>query len=30
MQRQLAMLEYGFDLGTKGNITWSREELHER
>ena len=30
MRRHLAILERGFDLGTGGNITWSREELHER
>jgi hypothetical protein len=29
-QRNLAMLKKGFDLGTQGNITWKREELHER
>jgi hypothetical protein len=29
-QRNLAMLKKGFDLGTQGNITWRREELHER
>ena len=28
--RQLKLLEQGFDLGTHGNITWSRDELHER
>ena len=26
----LAMLKSGLDLGTQGNITWKREELHER
>ena len=26
----LAMLKNGLDLGTQGNITWKREELHER
>jgi predicted transcriptional regulator len=26
----LAQLEAGFDLGTTGSITWSRDELHER
>jgi len=30
MRRHLAILEHGFDLGTGGHITWSREELHER
>jgi hypothetical protein len=29
-QRNLAMLKSGFDLGTQGQITWKREELHER
>jgi len=29
-QRNLAWLKSGFDLGTQGNITWNREELHER
>jgi hypothetical protein len=29
-QRALADLKTGFDLGTQGNITWKREDLHER
>jgi hypothetical protein len=29
-QEHLAMLEEGFDLGTRGSIPWSRESLHER
>lgn len=29
-QRSLALLSEGFDLGTGGEITTSREELHER
>lgn len=29
-QRHLAWLKRGTDLGTQGNITWTREELHER
>lgn len=29
-QRSLALLEQGFELGTQGKITWSRDELHER
>jgi metal-responsive CopG/Arc/MetJ family transcriptional regulator len=29
-KRQLAVMEKGFDLGTKGKITVSRDELHER
>ncbi len=30
MERQLRFMKKGFDLGTKGKITLSREELHER
>jgi hypothetical protein len=30
MQRQLTWLEQGFDLGTGGQATWTRDELHER
>ena len=26
----LALLEHGVDLGTQGNISWKRDELHER
>jgi hypothetical protein len=29
-QRNLALLECGFELGTNGKIPWEREELHER
>jgi len=29
-ERQLGMLQHGFDLGTKGRILISREELHAR
>ena len=29
-RRSLEMLRSGFDLGTQGEITWKREELHER
>ncbi len=29
-EQHLAMLEQGFNLGSNGQITWSREELHER
>ncbi len=29
-QRNLAQLQSGFDLGTQGQITWKREDLHER
>jgi metal-responsive CopG/Arc/MetJ family transcriptional regulator len=30
MERQLRFMKKGFDLGTKGKNTLSREELHER
>ncbi len=30
MERQIKLMKKGFDLGTKGRITWTREELHER
>lgn len=29
-ERQVRLLRKGFDLGTKGRITTSREDLHER
>jgi hypothetical protein len=29
-QRNLEYLQKGFDLGTQGNPTWKREDLHER
>ena len=29
-ERQLRLLKKGLNLGTKGNITFSREELHAR
>ncbi len=29
-ERQLRLLKKGFDLGTKGRISISREEFHER
>jgi len=29
-ERQLRLLKKGFNLGTKGEITISREELHDR
>ena len=29
-QRNLAILRKGFDLGTLGEASWKREELHER
>jgi hypothetical protein len=28
--RQIALMKKGFDMGTKGKISTSREELHER
>jgi hypothetical protein len=28
-RRHLAVLETGLDLGTKGSIGWTREELHD-
>lgn len=28
-QRNLALLENGFDLGTQGQMPWKRDELHE-
>ena len=30
MERQIRLMKRGFDLGTKGKITFSREEIHER
>jgi len=29
-QRQLNQMKKGFDLGLRGKISWTREELHER
>lgn len=29
-QRSLSLLKSGFDLGTQGQITWNRDDLHER
>jgi len=29
-QRNLEMLKSGYDLGTQGNLSWKREDLHER
>jgi hypothetical protein len=29
-QRNIKLLEKGLNLGTQGNITWNREDLHER
>jgi len=29
-ERMLRRLETGYDLGTGGKATWTREELHER
>ena len=30
LERQLVMLEQGFELGSQGTAAWTREELHER
>lgn len=30
MERHLKLLKKGFDLGTKGHISITREEIHER
>ena len=29
-ERQLALLAQGFDLGTQGEASWTRDDLHER
>ncbi len=29
-ERNLALLEDGWDLGTGGRVRWSRDEVHER
>lgn len=29
-RHNLALLKIGLDLGTQGQVTWKREELHER
>ena len=29
-ERQLRVLQRGFDLGTRGKTTWTRESVHER
>jgi metal-responsive CopG/Arc/MetJ family transcriptional regulator len=29
-QRQMALMETGLNLGTGGQITWTRDSLHER
>ncbi len=29
-ERQLAIMKKGYDLGTNGIATWTRDELHER
>jgi hypothetical protein len=29
-QRNITLLRSGFDLGSRGNVAWKREELHER
>lgn len=28
--RAVALLKQGFDLGTRGHVAWSRDELHDR
>ncbi|MGB9826510.1 MAG: DUF6364 family protein [Desulfofundulus sp.] len=30
LKRQITLMKTGFDLGTQGQTTWSRDELHER
>lgn len=30
MDEALEALEHGFDLGTQGRASWTRDELHER
>lgn len=30
MQRQYELMQKGLDLGTNGQISWRREDLHER
>lgn len=29
-RRHMALMERGFDMGTGGRVTWTRDELHER
>lgn len=29
-ERNLSLLKSGFDLGKQGQVTWKREEIHER
>jgi hypothetical protein len=29
-QRNITLLKKGFELGTEGQVTWKREDLHER
>jgi len=29
-RKHLALLEQGFDLGTEGKSSWTREQLHDR
>lgn len=29
-QRNLTFLKRGFDLGTQGQVSWKRDELHDR
>ncbi|MCE7871745.1 CopG family transcriptional regulator [bacterium CPR1] len=30
MEEELKLMDEGLDLGTRGRISWSRDELHER
>ncbi len=30
MQRHLAVMEKGYDLGTDGKISWTRDDLYDR
>jgi metal-responsive CopG/Arc/MetJ family transcriptional regulator len=30
MQRQIKLMKKGFNMGTKGKIKWTKDELHER
>jgi len=30
MERQIKLMKKGFNMGTKGKIAWTREDIHER
>lgn len=30
MERQIKLMKKGFNMGTKGRVAWTREDLHER